>query len=171
MQFFSLDKLLSPLPFDNSTPRSISSIESNIVSCTWEKRSRKQRRPSNGFQCPDRPLRLSGAYKQNTTVSDISLAALVQEESCDRAHYEVELKSAVGLGIDWIITESGLVYVSGFHRINSFFVGTVEMSSIIHASDQLLSINDTLVQNFDLLKIIDVVRSLDHLAKVFSAMF
>jgi hypothetical protein len=170
LQFFSsLDKLLpSPIPFDNNTPKSTSSNGSTQpLKPRWQKKSWKPNNDSeNGFQYHGRPARLCSKQKNIPTVSEISLSTLVAEESVDRSQYEIIVTATIGLGVDWFTTESGLVYVRGFRRINTLYCGAVETSGLVHITDQLLSINNVELKSLDLLKIIDMVNCIDRFARV-----
>lgn len=98
-------------------------------------------------------------------IGSISLQDFVREESERRDEFTTVFRQVNGLGIQWYVGESSRVLVCRFLNVAGN-IAAAQAGQVIEPGDELIRVNGRELKRLDDLNIMQLVQSLDQLAKV-----
>ena len=113
----------------------------------------------------------SSSSRKPAAVGQITIPALVKEESLNKDQYGLRLTASHGLGIEWKVTNQLRVFVNSFYLIEgengSKRIGPGQACGLIQVGDELMMVNEQKLKRiYQITHLTDLIHSLDHLAKV-----
>jgi hypothetical protein len=103
-------------------------------------------------------------------IGSITLTDFIKEETIQKDQYSIRFRIPSKLGIKWRITQSGRVLVCALFGIMDT-VSPAQACQLIQPGDELIRANDNVINTLDDLNLVQLISSLDRLAKVFSVAY
>lgn len=112
------------------------------------------------------------SFPKKSRISLISLGSFVEEESKDPLTYSLTITSSLHLGVIWSVTSSSSplrVFLYDFiEPINSSRedVGPLESTGLVKVGDELISVNNTMIEDFDLISLSHFLKEINYKPKI-----